>query len=180
MQAKLSLKYVLILIAAILLSCFFHEFAHWATGELLGNKMTMSMNTVSTVAEEYNEAWHREWVTLAGPVFTIIQAIVFYMLLKRSRNLNLYPFVFFPFVYRLFAGVANSFSPNDEGRLGLFLDIGLYTLSAVVTGFLLYLVIRSSKAMKIGFKFNLVSFLISTVMITIVVFADQYFKIRIF
>lgn len=177
---KLTLNYLLILIIVVLLSCFFHEFAHWATGELLGNKMTMSMNTVSTVADEYAQAWHREWVTLAGPVFTIVQAVVFYLLLKRTKNINLYPLVFFPFVYRLFAGMANSFSPNDEGRLGQFLDIGLYTLSILVTGFLLYLVIRSSKLLKIGFKINLISFVVCTVMITLVVFADQYFKIRIF
>ena len=179
MEPKFSLKYLLFLFIAVFLSCFFHEFAHWITGELLGNRMSMSMNTVSTISENYKHAWHRNVVTSAGPLFTLIQAIVFYFILSKSPNIQLYPFLFFPFVYRFFAGLANMLEANDEGRLGLSWGIGLYTLSILISAFLLYLIFRYSKAHKLGLKFNLLNFLFCSLSLLLIVFADQYFKLKI-
>lgn len=179
MAPKITLKYILFLFIAVLISCFFHEFAHWVTGELLGNKMSMSLNGASTIAGEYTAAWHANWVTFAGPGFTVVQAIVFYFLVDKTKNIKLYPYLFFPFVYRFFAGIANMFGANDEGRLGLHFGIGLYTLSILVSSFLLFLIIRFSIKNKISLKFNLITFFLCAFFLLLIVFLDQYFKIKI-
>lgn len=179
MHPKITPSYIFIIFLSVLLSCFFHEFAHWLMGEYLGNEMTMSMNTVKTVAGYYEEEWHRNIITSAGPIFTVLQAIFFFFILDKNRNILFYPIFFFPLVYRFFAGLANIFEANDEGRLGLHFGIGLYTLSILVTGFLLLLVILISRKHKIGFSFNLINFLFCSVFLLAVVFADQYFKIQL-
>ena len=179
MTTKITLKYISFLFLAVFLSCFFHEFAHWAAGEMLGNPMSMRMNSVSTISGEYKHEWNRNIISAAGPLFTVLQAVVFYYIVDKNKNILLYPYLFFPFVYRLFGGVANVFGANDEGRIGLSFGIGLYTISIVVVAFLLYLVIRFSSKNKIGFKFNLITFFLSAIFFFAIVLADQYFKIKI-
>ncbi len=179
MTKKIDLSYIAYLSLAVFLSCFFHEFAHWITGELLGNKMSMSMNTVSPISGTYKHAWHANIITISGPLFTLAQAIVFYFILNKNKNLNLYPFLFFPFVYRFFAGLANMFEANDEGRFGLSFGLGLYTLSIFISSFLFFLILKFSRDNKIGLKFNLINFLLCSIFLLLVVFVDQYFKIKI-
>ena len=179
MRQKINLTYIIVLFGAVLLSCFFHEFAHWIAGELLGNKMSMSFNGASPVSGEYRHDWNANIITISGPVFTVLQGIVFYFILYRSKNTYLYPFLFFPFVYRFFAGLANTFGPNDEGRIGLSLGIGLYTISILFSGFLLFLIVRFSIKNKVNLKFNLITFLLSAISLLVVVFLDQYFQIRL-
>ena len=139
----------------------------------------MSMNTVSSISGTYKHEWNRNLITAAGPLFTILQAIVFYFILRKSSDIRLYPFLFFPFVYRFFAGLANMFEANDEGRLGLSWGIGLYTLSIIVGAFLLFLIFRYSREHKISLKFNLLNFLLCSLSLLLIVFADQYFKFKI-
>lgn len=179
MNPKITLSYIVWLFVAVFLSCFFHELAHWLAGTVLGNPMTMSMNTVKTVAESYTADWHANVVTAAGPLFTMLQAIVFYFVIRKAQHIKWYPFLFFPFVYQFFAGLANYFEPNDEGRLSLDYGMGLYTLSVIVSIFLLVLILQTSRKFKLGFKINIVSFLLSAVFLFVIVLADQFLKIQI-
>jgi len=179
MTAKINLKYIGLLFIAVLLSCFFHEFAHWLTGELLGNSMTMSLNAASPISGEHKDEWHANIVTISAPIFTLVQGIVFYFVLNKAKKINLYPFLFFPFVYRLFAGIANMFGPNDEGRFGLSYGLGLYTISILFSGILLFLVVRFSIKNKVGLKFNIITFLLCALSLLLIVFIDQYFNLVI-
>ncbi len=179
MTKKINLKYILILFIAVLLSCFFHEFAHWITGELLGNKMSMSFNGASPISGEYKHKWNANIITISAPIFTILQAIVFYFIVNKTKNINLYPFLFFPFVYRFFAGIANVFGPNDEGRFGMSFGLGLYTVSILFSSLLLFLIIKFSIKNKIGLKFNVITFFLCAISLLLIVFMDQYFKIKI-
>lgn len=179
MDQKINLQYIMWLFIAVLLSCFFHEFTHWLTGEILGNKMSMSLNTASPVNGEYVKDWHANIITISAPIFTVLQAVVFYFLLDKRKSFHLYSFLFFPFVYRFFAGIANSFGPNDEGRFGLSIGVGLYTISIIFSTFLLFLIIRFSLKHKISFKNNLITFILSALSLLLIVFIDQYFKIKI-
>lgn len=180
MSVKFNLKYVLFLFVAVFLSCFFHEFAHWLTGEILGNKMSMSLNGASPVSGEYIEKWHANIITIAAPIFTVLQGVFFYFYIDKVQNINVYPFLFFPFVYRFSAGVANVFGANDEGRFGLSFGLGLYTVSIIFSVFLLFLIVSASKKQNIGLKFNLLTFLLCAVSLLLVVLIDQYFKIEFF
>lgn len=180
MSAKFNLKYTLFLFIAVLLSCFFHEFSHWLTGEVLGNKMSMSLNSASPVSGEYIEQWHANIITISAPIFTVLQAVFFYFYIDKVKKITLYPFLFFPFVYRFSAGVANVFGANDEGRFGLSFGLGLYTVSIIFSAFLLFLIIKTSQKHKIGLKFNLLTFFLCAVSLFLVVLIDQYFKLEFF
>ena len=41
---KLSLKYLIILFVALVVTFLFHEFGHWLFGTLTGHKMIMTLN----------------------------------------------------------------------------------------------------------------------------------------
>lgn len=169
----------MLLFIAVLLSCFSHELAHWIAGELLGNKMSMSLNGASPIAGEYKNEWNANIVTISGPIFTVMQAILFYFVVNKTKNINFYPLLFFPFVYRFFAGIANIFGANDEGRFGLSFGLGLYTVSILLCSFLLYLILKISVENKLDLKFNLITFFLCAISLLLIVFIDQYFGIKI-
>ncbi len=179
MAYKIDLKYIFIIFLAVLISTIFHELAHWSIGEILGNKMTATLNGTNSVSGELLHEWNRNYITAAGPLFTILQAILFYFLIRKHNKIELYPFILFPFVMRFFAGLANFISPNDEGRIGLSLGIGLFTISIFVCSFLFYLVYKTSKKLTISIKFNIISFTLCCLFLLLLTFIDAKFKIKI-
>jgi hypothetical protein len=176
---KMSLKYVFIILIAVFASTIFHELAHWLMGEILGNKMTATLNSTNLISGEYLHEWNRNYITMAGPIFTVLQAIIFYFLLFKYNRIELYPFLFYPFVFRLAAGIANIFGPNDEGRFGQSMGVGLFTISIIICSFLLILIYKISKAHKISLKFNMISFLLCCIFLLLLTYLDAKFKIKI-
>lgn len=176
---KLTFKYILLSLVAVFLSFFVHELCHWTTGEALGYKMTMTLNTVSLAEGIYTKSWHETLVSAAGPVFTILQAFAFYIFMKRYNDTNLYPFLFTPLYMRVLAGVMNYFNLNDEGRISHSLHIGDYTLSIIVCLVLLFFVIKISRQYKYTAKFQSINFLLVMIFSSILIMADQFLKIRI-
>lgn len=90
----------------------------------------------------------------------------------------MYPFLFIPFIMRLGAAWANSFEPNDEGRISLVLGLNLYAFSIAVVAFLLLLIYKVSKKNKYSLLFNVITFFISAVLLFGLVYLDSKFKIR--
>ncbi|PWB25007.1 hypothetical protein [Flavobacterium sp. HTF] len=176
---SINLKYIFLVFIAVFLSTICHELAHWGMGEILGNKMTVSLNTAKPISGEYLAEWHRNYVTLAGPLFTLLQAILCYFLIMKYKKIEIYPFLFFPFVMRFAAGLINLKSPNDEGRLGLSLGIGLLTISVFVCFFLFILVRKATKELQINWKLNTLSFILCCIFLLLLTFIDAKFKIRI-
>lgn len=173
-------KYIGILIVATLLTFFFHEMSHWISYELLGYKAGFTLNGAALKDSTIELSKIQQITTSAsGPIFTIIQGITFFFILKKYKNVMLYPFLFLPFIMRLGAGWANRFQPNDEGRISLALDLNLYTLSAIVVIFLLFLVFRISKQNKFSFPLNLLTFTISTILMFSLAYLDSKYKFRI-
>lgn len=130
-------KYIGILIIATILTFFFHEMCHWIAYELLGYDAGFTLNGASVKDSSISLSKTERMITAAsGPIFTIIQAIVFFYILQKRKQIMLYPFLFLPFIMRLGAGWANQFQPNDEGRISLDLGLPLYTISAIVVAYL--------------------------------------------
>lgn len=176
---KITFTYILLLFVAVFATTILHELAHWAMGEILGNRMVATLNGTNPISGTFVANWHRNFTTAAGPLFTIFQALLFYFVILKYRNIKLYPFLFFPFVMRFAAGLANFMGPNDEGRLGLDFGIGLFSLSIIVCLFLLTLVYSTSKKMRITFVFNLISFVLCIVFLLFLTFIDAKFQIKI-
>jgi len=81
-NGKVDLKLILLFIPVAYFSYLFHEFGHWTIGEILGNSMTFSLNNVSPQSGLYIESNHSLWVSLGGPVFTIILAYIFLLIMR--------------------------------------------------------------------------------------------------
>ncbi|RRB18354.1 hypothetical protein [Larkinella knui] len=148
------MPYCLLTTAVVVGTVVLHWFAHWLTSELLGEHFSPNLNPAHFVRHVYVQAWHEIPITLAGPIFTVVQAIYFYNQLKRSRDMLLYPCLLAPVVMRILAGVMNVVNPNDEGRISSLLGWGLYTLPVITGLFLFYLVVRISIVCQINFKLN--------------------------
>jgi len=181
-DTNITFKYIITAFLAVLGTWIIHEFAHWATAELLGYNSRMSLNSTNYIKGQNVTDWHRQLVSAAGPIITIIQVVIVFLLLKKNWSKSLYLLLFVGFYMRLLASimnVVNPTSPNDEGRVSEYFGIGLYTIPIIVSAFLFYLVFKISKQYQIPKKFQLATYLIVTVFIAILILSDQYFKIRI-
>ena len=106
----------IVVLVGTFLSFFFHEMAHWVSYELLGYDAGFTLNKANIKDKSITLPKSVKLISsAAGPVFTMIQALFFYFLLKKKNSFLLYPFLFIPFAMRLAAGFANVFGPNDEG-----------------------------------------------------------------
>ena len=169
MKQKITYQYILISALAVVFTFFFHELTHFITGEILDYTMKMTLNSASPVNENFTNSLHENIVSISGPVFTIIQAIVFYLIIKKTKNYLLYPFLFVPFLMRIMATVISIFNLNDEARVSEWLGIGQWTLPVLVVLFLFSLVYKSSKQQGYTFKFNIINYLLTTVYVSAVV-----------
>ncbi|MDY8137420.1 hypothetical protein [Aquimarina sp. 2201CG5-10] len=175
MRPSINIKYILITGLAVVLSFFFHELAHWATGELLGYTMGMTLNSAFLTEGEYHTAWHSNLISAAGPLFTILTAFLFFYVIRKTKNKYWYPFLFFAFYSRLMAMIVSIFNPNDEARISAWLGLGYWILPLIVCFTLLFLLIKTSKEQEYSLKFNLINYLLASVFVAGVVFSDQYF-----
>jgi len=172
-------KYFAVLILATFGTFFFHEMSHWISYELLGYDAGFTLNGASLKDStiELSKA-HRIITSASGPIFTIIQGIVFYFILIKRKNIMLYPFLFLPFVMRLGATWANQFEPNDEGRISLDLGLNLYVVSIAVVAFLFFLIYRVSRKNRFSLLFNIITFIVSILLLFGLTYLDYKYKIR--
>ncbi len=173
------IMYTVAIIAATFLTFFFHEMSHWIAYELLGYDAGFTLNTSSLKNSKIELSKTQRIITSgSGPLFTILQAVVFYFILKKRNNLMLYPFLFLPFVMRFGAGIANVFQPNDEGRISLYMGLNLYALSFIVVSFLFFLVYKTSKREKHEIKTNIFTFIMALLLILLISYLDNKFNLR--
>lgn len=176
---RLTPKYVLISLAAVFLTFFLHELSHWLAGEALGYSMKMTLNSASLMEGQYRNKSDEQIVSAAGPLFTILQAIVVYFILRRTKNIHLYPFLFAPLYMRILAGALNFINLNDEGRISKYLGLGTFTLSILVCSFLFFLVFKISRQNNYIAKFQIINVVLTMVFSSVLVLADQFLHVRI-
>lgn len=175
----LSVKYAAITFVAVGVTWFLHEFAHWTAGEALGNSMVMTLNACYPKNGQYEEVWHGTVVTLAGPLITLLQAIIFYLLLRIRASDSLFPFLFTCLYMRSLAGVMNFINLNDEGRLSSELGLGVFTLPIIIFLILLYLVYDIKMKRNYDSKMILITTFLIMVYSSILILSDQFYKIII-
>ena len=177
---KITFKYVLIVMTAVIFTWVIHEFGHWLTYTYFGYDYMMTLNKVSFLEGEKPTVIHQIIAGSAGPLITILQAVVVYLLLKfKEWNKNLYPFLFTAFYMRLLAGIMNFINPNDEGAISLHFGIGLFTISIIVSGFLFYMVFQTSRKYTLNLKFQLATTLIVMITSSVLILFDQFVGLRI-
>lgn len=170
-------KFILYSLVAVISTILLHEFTHWIVGEFLGNDMRMTLNSGYPIAGKYKEDWHYPLISAMGPLITLLQAIVFFFLIKRSANKHLYPFLFTCFYMELLSGILTFRRPNDLGRIGMYLDIGLFTLPILFIATHFVLVYLTSKRDHHERKFILITLLLVIVFSSIWIGINQKFKV---
>lgn len=179
-DTKINVQYITTIVGSVLFTWLLHEFVHWFTAEILGYTAVMQLNGTAIASSQNVSELDQAIVSISAPLITVFQALVaFFCLKKQGWNQYLYPFLLVPFYMRLLAGLMNAINPNDEGRVGEFLGIGLYTIPVVVGAFLFFLVYKTSKKYQLKSKFQWFTVLLIMFFSSVLILADQFFKIRI-
>ena len=140
---------MLLLLVAAFAHNLFHEFGHWLVGTLLGDPMSMSLNYAWPTRGHYLEEWHSPIVSMGGPGFSILMAVVSLIFIARYRTVYVYPFLFFPLFSRAFSLLFGGFAKQDEAFISANLGLGKYTVAIVVCSILLGLVWKGGKRLKL-------------------------------
>ena len=148
-ESRISWKVSLLMIPVAFLTYLFHEFGHWSVGELLGNKMLISLNNAAPLSGNYLHETDSLFVLIGGPAFTILQAIIFLIVIEKTKFFYAYPVVFFAGFIRFFSILFGGFNLQDEAKISAILNIGTYTVAVVVLLILLLIVWRSSYLLKL-------------------------------
>lgn len=156
---KKELPYIICALIAVVFSFLVHEFAHWTMGEILGYKMVMTLNVAYPLPRFFNKDWHYTLVSAVGPLVTLLQSLVFYLLIKVRSRKTLYPFLFSAFYLELLSGIMNLRHPNDLGRISESFGIGLLTIPVIFILVHFFLVYKTSTRERYSIKFNLLTLL---------------------
>ncbi len=167
-------------VLAVVFTWVVHEFTHWLTSESFGYGTMMYLNKTSFVEGENPTGFHMSIISISAPLVTVLQAFVFFTLLKKKDwNKYFYPFLFTAFYMRVLAGFMNFINVNDEGRVSQYLEIGTFTLPIVVGVLLFFMVYRISKKHTLTWKFQVGTYLVVMVASSVLILLDQFFAFRL-
>ena len=175
----LTYKFVLYSLFAVIFSFLIHELTHWTVGELFGYEMRMTLNTAYPNNGNYLKNWHYTVISAVGPLMTLIQAIAFYFIIKKTSNKNFFPFLFTAFYIELLSGIMNYRNPNDLGRIGRDLNIGLFTLPIVFVAMHYLLIYKTVKREKYDRKFILTTFVLILIFSSIWILTKQKYNVTL-
>lgn len=179
MKTQINLKYIFITLLTVAGTWLIHEFAHWSMGELLGYNMKMTLNTAGLIDGSYEQVWEKLLVSAAGPIVTIAQALICWILIMKRPNQYLFPLVFTPFYFRTLASAMNLINLNDEGRVSEAMGIGTFTLPIIVSLFLFVLLYSASKKMYLKTSFIAWTTLLVMIFSSVIILSDQIIQIRL-
>ena len=89
---KLKAPFFLWLAFVFLITNLLHEAGHWLMGAALGMDMKFGLNGVKYLSATTD--WQRALADGAGPLVTIVQAIVAYVVVRRSASLKAFAFLY--------------------------------------------------------------------------------------
>ena len=150
MKSQDIIRLMLVFLLAAYASYLFHEFGHWLVGTLLGNEMAMSLNGTWLKSGTFLKESHSLYFGIGGPSFTVLQAVIALIIIEKCKTLFAYPFLIFPFIFRVFSLTLGGFSAQDEAGISATLGLGKYTVALVVCSILLALVWRGSHVLKLN------------------------------
>jgi hypothetical protein len=162
-----------VLAFAAIVTTIVHETAHFGMGRALGHGMAMSFNHAHAVAGGSVSARDAMLIAAAGPAVTILQAGIAFVLIRGRAHLLAYPFLFAAWFMRFAAAIVSVSHPNDEARLSIDLLGGMWWLPAAVVLGLLVLLWSASRRLNLGWKTNLMCYLICSAMTAAIVFGDR-------
>lgn len=151
-ESLINWKVIILFIPIAFGTYIFHEFGHWIFGELLGNDMTLSLNNASPKSGYFMNESHALWSAIGGPLFTIIQALLFLLITWITQSIYAYSVAFFAIFSRFFSIVFGGINLQDEARIASMLDTDKYLVAATVLTILVLILWRCNRIMKLNAK----------------------------
>ena len=177
---KVNFKYVITVFGVVVITWLIHEFAHWLVYTLQGYDAYMGLNKAGVRGDNGPNVDQQIIGAAAGPLITLLQAILVFVYLKRKGwNKYIYPFLFIPFYMRFLAGLMNFIMPNDEGFISQQLGLGLFTISILISAVLFWMVYKASKKYQLKPKFHILTILFVMFFSSLVIMVDQFFRVLI-
>lgn len=173
----IDVKFFLLFIPVAYGSYLFHELGHWSVGELLGNRMVYSLNYVWPREGHYVQESHGLYVSIGGPLFSVLQAVLALLIIEKLTAQYAYPIAFFPMFNRFFSLLLGGFSKQDEARISILMGTGTYLVAIIVLSILLLIVIRCSYKLGIESKTNGYIVTVSTVCQLLVIGTYEFIKV---
>ena len=153
-QKLINVKFFLVFIPVAYFTFMFHEFGHWIVGEIFENRMVYNLHRVWPKDGHYLQQSHELYVSIGGPAFTVLQAVIALLIIEKFRTPIAYPFAFFAMFFRFFTLLLSGFSKQDEARIAVLLGTWTYLIAIIVLAILLLIVIRCSHKLGIMMKIN--------------------------
>lgn len=175
-ESRINRNVALLFITVAFLTYLFHEFGHWIVGEMLGNNMVLSLNSANAHIGSYLDKIHNLYISMGGPAFTILQALIFLALIEKTKSIYAYPVIFFAAFSRFFSIVFGDFSQQDEARIAAMLNIGTYPVAIIVVLVLFLIIWRSSYLLKLNLKAVGYYTTLSTLSILLVIGVNELLK----
>ncbi len=151
-ESQINWKVIISFIPIAFISYLFHEFGHWTFGELFGNDMTLSLNNSAPQNGHFIDDSGALWSALGGPIFTVLQGLVFLMLTWLTKSIYAFSISFFAVFLRFFSIVFGGINLQDEARIAVMLDWNKYLVSAFVLTILFLILWKSKRIMKQNMK----------------------------
>ncbi|MDD3051007.1 MAG: hypothetical protein PHR06_07645 [Candidatus Cloacimonetes bacterium] len=151
-ESQINLKVVIAFIPIAFFTYLFHEFGHWTFGEILGNDMILSLNNSAPKNGLFISDTDALWSAIGGPVFTILQGLIFLFLAWLTKSIYAYSITFFAVFSRFFSIVFGGINLQDEARIAAMLGINKYVIAASVLTILFLILWKCTHIMKLKFK----------------------------
>lgn len=152
LESRIDWKIVLIFLPTGFMTYLFHEFGHWTVGELLGNKMVMSLNNSTSFSGSYLGSSDYLYISIGGPLFTIFQALFSLAVIEKTKSVYAFPLLFFAGFSRMFSLVFGGFMLQDESKIAKLLDVGSYSVAILVLLILALTIWHGCRLLKINLK----------------------------
>jgi membrane-associated protease RseP (regulator of RpoE activity) len=169
---KLKAPFYLWFVFVFLITNLIHEGGHWLMAAALGMDPRFGLNTVRYAAGAAD--WQRALANAAGPLVTIVQGIMAYVVVRRRASLKAFAFLYAAAFMRMMAMLVSVMHPNDEARLSMYFGLGKWTLPILVAAGLIALAVKGSRRLGLGWKDHLLCYLVASLAVTAIVGLDRY------
>ena len=152
-ESQIDFKIVILFLPIAFGSFLFHEFGHWTLGEIFGNKMILSLNNAAPKSGVFIDKSSALWSAIGGPLFTIIQGLLFLYIIWGKKSVIAYSITFFAVFLRFYSVIFGGMvSLQDEVRISEMLEINKIIIPVIVLSILVWILWKANKIMKFDFK----------------------------
>ncbi|MET0392368.1 MAG: hypothetical protein ABW019_04470 [Chitinophagaceae bacterium] len=176
---RINGRYMAAALVAVPATWLLHEGCHWIAGSALGYDMHMTLNAAYPASSRFRTGREEQLVSAAGPLVTLLQAVLVFMLMRQRSRYLLYPLLFTCFYMRVLAGVMSLIHPNDEARVSQWLGIGTFTLPVIVATLLFIFLYKTTRQYGFPAKLVVITTLLVMLLSSALILADRFVHIRL-